>query len=51
MTAGTGEHQPEVRDRLRWTGAAPDSPVAVLVIPTDEEQVVANEAFRTGPER
>jgi acetate kinase len=53
FTAGIGEHQPEIRDRirdrLRWIGAAPDGPVAVLVIPTDEEQVVADEALRIGP--
>ncbi|KGM35871.1 acetate/propionate family kinase [Inquilinus limosus] len=50
FTAGIGEHQPEIRDRicdhLRWLGVAPDGPVTVLVIPTDEEQVVADEALR-----
>lgn len=50
FTAGIGEHQPEIRDRicgrLRWMGVAPGGPVAVLVIPTDEEQVVADEALR-----
>ncbi|OWJ57074.1 hypothetical protein BWR60_34390 [Inquilinus limosus] len=28
------------------SGRAPDGPVTVLVIPTDEEQVVADEALR-----
>ncbi|WP_343713086.1 acetate/propionate family kinase [Inquilinus sp.] len=53
FTAGIGEHQPEIRDRIRghlgWLGVAPGGPVAVLVIPTDEEQVVADEALRTRP--
>jgi acetate kinase len=43
FTGGIGEHQPEIRDRicrrLDWLG----SPMTVLVIPTDEEQVVADE--------
>lgn len=62
FTAGIGEHQPEIRARicrhLGWLGVriaeeagpgridAPGSAVAVLVIPTDEEQVVADEALR-----
>uniref|UniRef100_UPI00313EFE6C acetate kinase n=1 Tax=Inquilinus sp. OTU3971 TaxID=3043855 RepID=UPI00313EFE6C len=53
FTAGIGEHQPEIRaricERLRWMGAAPGGSVAVLVIPTDEEQVVADEALRIRP--
>jgi acetate kinase len=53
FTAGIGEHQPEIRDRIRghlgWMGAAPGGDVAVLVIPTDEEQVVADEALRVRP--
>lgn len=53
FTAGIGEHQPEIRDRicdrLRWIGVAPGGNVAVLVIPTDEEQVVADEALRVRP--
>jgi acetate kinase len=43
FTGGIGEHQPEIRDRicrrLDWLG----STMTVLVIPTDEEQVVADE--------
>ncbi|MGK9164868.1 acetate/propionate family kinase [Inquilinus limosus] len=62
FTAGIGEHQPEIRARIcRRLGPlgvriaegdgpgridAPGSAVAVLVIPTDEEQVVADEALR-----
>ncbi|MFE0756233.1 acetate/propionate family kinase [Inquilinus sp. NPDC058860] len=53
FTAGIGEHQPEIRaricDRLGWLGAMPGGGVAVLVIPTDEEQVVADEALRIRP--
>lgn len=55
FTAGIGEHQPEIRaricERLRWMGVAPGGSVAVLVIPTDEEQVVAEEALRIRPAR
>lgn len=53
FTAGIGEHQPEIRARiceqLRWMGLVPGGAVAVLVIPTDEEQVVADEALRIRP--
>ncbi|MNV08354.1 Acetate kinase [compost metagenome] len=51
FTAGIGENQPAVRDavcrHLAWVGVAPDpavSQVAVLVMHTDEEQVIADEA-------
>lgn len=51
FTAGIGENQPAVRDavcrHLAWLGVAPDpaaSQVAVLVMHTDEEQVIADEA-------
>jgi acetate kinase len=56
FTAGIGEHAPEIRaavcERLRWLGvvpgrnvagsciSAPDSTVAVHVIPTDEEAMI-----------
>lgn len=50
FTAGIGENQPAVRDavcrHLAWLGVAPEpaaSKVAVLVIHTDEEQVIADE--------
>lgn len=53
FTAGIGEHQPEIRarigERLRWLGVAPGGSIPVLVIPTDEEQVVADEALRIRP--
>jgi acetate kinase len=64
FTAGIGEHQAEIRDRvarhLAWLGVELDgksntgdkeaisartSRVAVLVIPTDEEQIIADEAL------
>jgi len=51
FTAGIGENQPAVRDavclHLAWLGVAPDpaaSQVAVFVMHTDEEQVIADEA-------
>lgn len=51
FTAGIGENQPAVRDavcrHLAWLGVARDpaaSKVAVLVMHTDEEQVIADEA-------
>lgn len=62
FTAGIGEHQPEIRERvcrhLAWLGLTLDpaanarnaaridaaaSRIAVLVVPTDEEQVIAEE--------
>ena len=53
FTAGIGEHQPEIRDRIRerldWIGVAPGGSIPVLVIPTDEEQVVADEALQIRP--
>jgi len=53
FTAGIGEHQPEIRaricERLGWLGVAPGGGIPVLVIPTDEEQVVAEEALRIRP--
>ncbi len=51
FTAGIGENQPAVRDavchQLAWLGVAPEpssGKVAVLVMHTDEEQVIADEA-------
>lgn len=51
FTAGIGENQPAVRDavcrHLAWLGVASEpgaGKVAVLVLHTDEEQVIANEA-------
>ena len=46
FTAGIGEHAPEIRkmvcERLRWLGVEPGvGPVAVHVIPTDEEMMIA----------
>jgi acetate kinase len=47
FTAGIGEHAAEVRamvcERLAWLGVEPggDGPVAVHVIPTDEEKMIA----------
>jgi len=55
FTAGIGEHQPEIRaricERLRWMGTASGGGVAVLVIPTDEEQIVADEGLALLPHR
>jgi acetate kinase len=51
FTAGIGENQPAVRDavcrHLAWLGVAPEPSVgriAVFVMHTDEEQVIADEA-------
>ncbi|MDR6890794.1 MULTISPECIES: acetate/propionate family kinase [Variovorax] len=51
FTAGVGENQPAVRDavcrHLAWLGVPPgpeDARIAVLVMHTDEEQVIADEA-------
>ncbi len=45
FTAGIGEHAEEVRtmvrERLRWLGMAPGGHVEVMVIPTDEEAMIA----------
>lgn len=64
FTAGVGEHQPEIRNRvahhLGWLGlslsepankmnatviSARESEIVAIVIPTDEEQVIAEEAI------
>jgi acetate kinase len=63
FTAGIGEHSPEVHravcERLRWLGvvpadkadgscvSAPESSVQVLVIPTDEEAMIALHTRKT----
>jgi len=62
FTAGIGEHAPEIRaavcERLRWMGvvpgspdgsliSAPESPVEVHVIPTDEEAMIGQHTVET----
>jgi len=62
FTAGIGEHAPEIRaavcERLRWIGvvpgspdgsliSAPESPVEVRVIPTDEETMIGQHTVET----
>ena len=54
FTAGIGEHAPAIRtavcERLRWLGADPGvagARVEVLVIPTDEEAMIARHTIDT----